>query len=99
MSNAWDERGRSLEEEYFHKKNKEALEKLRAEKAAERAAGKGIACPRCDGALEEIAYEDVLIDRCNKCGGVWLDAGELELLTEREQGSWLGRLLRSKEQK
>lgn len=29
MSDAFDERRRGLEEEYFHRKNKEAIEKLR----------------------------------------------------------------------
>jgi Zn-finger nucleic acid-binding protein len=99
MSKSWDERGKSMEEEYFHKKNKEAIEKMRAEKASERAAGHGITCPRGHLGLEEIAYEDVLIDRCKECGGIWLDAGELELLTEREQSGWLGRLFRGKPQK
>jgi uncharacterized protein len=43
----------------------------------------GIACPRCAQALEaaEYAYcSRILIDRCTKCGGIWLDAGELEAL-------------------
>ena len=30
MSNPLDERRRGLEEEYFHRKNQEAIEKLRA---------------------------------------------------------------------
>ena len=34
--------------------------------------------------------EEVSIDTCDKCGGVWLDAGELEQLTKREAaaGFW-----------
>jgi Zn-finger nucleic acid-binding protein len=43
-------------------------------------------------------YEDIEIDRCTSCNGVWLDAGELELLTAREaqeeKRGWLGRMLR-----
>lgn len=38
-------------------------------------------CPRCgDQKLEEMKFiktEDLLIDRCPKCRGVWLDKGEL----------------------
>lgn len=35
-------------------------------------------CPRCRIAFaEEIRYEDVPVDRCAKCGGIWLDEGEL----------------------
>ena len=99
MSEVWDDRRKALEEEYFRRKEKEALEKLRAEMAAERQAA-GISavavlqCPRCDGALQPAMVDDVQIDRCDKCGGVWLDAGELERLTRREPSGWLSRLWR-----
>ncbi|HWP44756.1 MAG TPA: zf-TFIIB domain-containing protein, partial [Blastocatellia bacterium] len=80
MSNVWDDRKKALEEDYFRRKEQEAIEKLRARRAAEEQAEQpqvsSMQCPRCDGTLEEITYEEVLIDRCNKCGGVWLDAGE-----------------------
>ena len=97
MSDAFDERRRGLEEEYFHRKNKEAVEKLRAKMkvaADAKAAGtSSVACPRCGGSLKESKFEDVTIDTCEKCAGVWLDAGELERLTQREQGGWLSGLL------
>lgn len=97
MSDAFDERRRGLEEEYFHRKNKEAIEKLREKmKIAEqhKAAGtSSMRCPRCDGSLKESKFEEVLIDTCEKCGGVWLDAGELEQLTKGEKGGWLSGLL------
>ncbi len=38
-------------------------------------------CPRCDGRLEELKFiplMDLLVDRCPKCDGVWLDSGELQ---------------------
>ena len=91
MSEIFDDRRKALEEEYFRKKEREAIEKLRDAAAAERAAAESavaaLRCPRCDGALREVAYEDVRIDRCEKCRGIWLDAGELEQLTRRESGS------------
>ncbi len=92
-----EERRKGLEEEYFHRKNKEAIEKLRAKMnvAAEaKAAGiSSMQCPRCDGSLKESKFEEVLIDTCEKCGGVWLDSGELEQLTkqEKDKGGWLSR--------
>jgi hypothetical protein len=93
MSDAWDDRKKSLEEEYFRRQEQEAIEKLRAQREAEAARAAALKCPRCDGVLAEISYEDVLVDRCESCHGVWLDAGELERLTEREERtSWLGRL-------
>ena len=96
-----DERRRGLEEEYFHRKNKEAMEKLRERmKVSEEAKAAGTSsmrCPRCDGNLAESKVEEVLIDTCEKCGGVWLDSGELEQLTRKEGGGWFRRLIGSTE--
>ena len=96
MSNPMDERRKGLEEEYFRKKDQEAIEKLREKMrvAAEaKAAGtSSMKCPRCDGTLKESDFEEVMIDTCEKCGGVWLDSGELEQLTTKESGGWLSRL-------
>lgn len=41
-------------------------------------------CPRCENAtLVEIDREGVVVDRCDRCRGLWLDRGELEKLTQR----------------
>ncbi|HPU97742.1 MAG TPA: zf-TFIIB domain-containing protein [Candidatus Hydrogenedentes bacterium] len=37
-------------------------------------------CPSCDEPLITCEYENVEVDWCSACGGVWLDAGEFELL-------------------
>ena len=96
MANGMDDRRKSLEEEYFHRKNQEAIEKLRAQmKVAAEAKAAGVSsmqCPRCDGSLQENTFENVSIDTCDKCGGVWLDSGELEQVTRKEAGGWLSRL-------
>jgi Zn-finger nucleic acid-binding protein len=96
MSDAFDNRRKGLEEEYFHRKNKEAIEKLREKmKVSEEAKTAGTSsmrCPRCDGTLNETKIEDVSIDLCDQCGGVWLDSGELEQLTKREGGGFLSRI-------
>ena len=96
MSDAFDERRKGLEEEYFHRQNKELIEKMRAQmkvsEEAKAAAAAALQCPRCDGTLTQTKVDDVSIDKCDKCGGVWLDSGELEQLTKRENGSFLSRL-------
>ena len=96
MSDAFDDRRKGLEEEYFHRKNKEAIERMREKmKVAEEAKAAGassMVCPRCGGALKENKFQEISIDTCEKCGGVWLDAGELEQLTQREKGGWLSGL-------
>jgi Zn-finger nucleic acid-binding protein len=37
-------------------------------------------CPKCDVALLIVEHDDVEVDVCDRCRGVWLDAGELERL-------------------
>jgi len=37
-------------------------------------------CPVCDNAMITLELGGVEIDHCVGCGGIWLDAGELELL-------------------
>jgi uncharacterized protein len=100
MSGAWDDRKKGLEEEYFHRKEREALEKLRAQREAEdrsrQAEAERLNCPKCDGTLVEVTHDNIQIDQCDKCNGVWLDAGELERLTKQEEGAgWLRRMLKS----
>ena len=100
MSKIWDEREKSLEEEYFRRKERELIERLRAKRAEEEggreAPRPAINCPKCDGVLVEITHEGVQIERCEKCNGVWLDAGELERLTSQdEHHGWLSRMWRS----
>lgn len=101
MSNPLDDRRRALEEDYFRRKDQEAIEKLREKmRVAEEAKAAGLSsmkCPRCDGSLHESKFEEVSIDTCDKCGGVWLDSGELAQLTQKEKGGWFGRLWHEKE--
>lgn len=37
-------------------------------------------CPKCQSAMEAVVYNDVEIDRCTICKGIWFDAGEAEEL-------------------
>ncbi len=39
-----------------------------------------LVCPRCGWLMDIETAEDVDVDVCLNCGGVWLDAGELEKL-------------------
>lgn len=97
MSEIFDERRKALEDEYFRRKERELLDKLRADVAAE-AAAKGQAagrqCPLGHGALTEETRGSVVIDRCEQCGGIWLDKGELEEVT-RQSGGWFDNFVSS----
>ena len=39
-------------------------------------------CPVCKNAMITLELAEVEIDHCIDCGGIWLDAGELELLLD-----------------
>ncbi len=41
-------------------------------------------CPLCAIPLKAVERQGVEIDHCPSCGGLWLDAGELDALIERE---------------
>lgn len=42
-------------------------------------------CPRCKSGLASKQYENMNIDACTQCGGIWLDKGELQpILTARD---------------
>jgi len=83
--------GYSKEDEYFHRKDRETIEKLRQKAEAQRTKLGSenenkeywMRCPKCGTHLKEENYGGlVLVDRCTatKCGGVFFDAGELEIL-------------------
>jgi ribosomal protein L37AE/L43A len=93
-----DERGNALENEYFHRQEKELLEKMKAKLEAENAQEVSAKCPKkeCACDMKEVDFENVKIDICDKCGGVWLDGGELAQLMNKEgnKGGWFNRLFK-----
>ncbi len=42
-------------------------------------------CPVCKEPTIVLELDEVEIDYCTSCGGIWLDAGELDLLIEDEK--------------
>jgi hypothetical protein len=78
------------EDEYFLKLDAEKIKKLRGEldqKRGEDTKQKRkdthwMKCPKCGADLQEINYQNVMIDTCTECQGIWLDHGELELLVK-----------------
>lgn len=39
-------------------------------------------CPRCKVKMDKIKKEDIIIDVCRKCNGVWLDDKEIDKLVD-----------------
>jgi len=91
MKDDLKKQGYSKEDEYFYQKDRERIAKLREQAEAKRAKLESenkkqeywMRCPKCGSSLKEEKYGDaVLVDRCSSrdCGGIFLDAGELEIL-------------------
>ena len=40
-------------------------------------------CPKCDELMEQVTCNQVVIDRCLGCRGLWFDNGEAESLSDR----------------
>jgi uncharacterized protein len=86
------DRGYDKEEEYFYRKNQEMLAKKRTELDEQRKAQEAaqlrevhwMRCPKCGQQMAEEDRAGIKIDRCSGCGGVFFDAGELDLLLKAE---------------
>ena len=81
------------EEEYFARLEIEKKKKLMEEKRKNLASDEKkklkelhyMRCPKCGMELTEIDYKKIKIDKCFSCQGVWMDAGELEAVSELDQ--------------
>ncbi len=69
--------------EELHRKQKESIEKVK-QALRERQKLHHMKCPKCGDDLETKIHEEVEIDVCKGCSGVWLDPGELETLAGKE---------------
>jgi len=89
-----EDRGQALENEYFRRKEQELIAKMKAKLEAENTKSLEVECPKCDGTLVEADFQNVRIDICDKCSGVWLDPGELTLVVDQEKdgSGWFGKL-------
>ncbi len=81
------------EEEYFARMDFERKRKMEEEKNRKlmEEEKKRIAdlhfmkCPKCGMELIEMDYKGIKVDKCSECEGIWLDAGELEAVSNLEK--------------
>lgn len=81
------------EEEYFARKEFEKKRKIEQEKHRKLNEEEKkrlqelhyMRCPKCGMELIEIEYKGIMIDECSECEGIWLDAGELEVVSKMEK--------------
>lgn len=41
-------------------------------------------CPKCRVVMDKVEVDDIEVDRCQICKGLWFDAGEIESLKNRK---------------
>jgi hypothetical protein len=85
------------EDEYFAQQNAELLRKQRelAEAAAREAERKShyMKCPKDGYDLTSSEYHGVQVETCSHCGGLWLDAGEIDVIAHEDRPALLTRVL------
>ena len=85
------------EDEYFAQQNAELLRKQREklDAAAAEAERKShyMKCPKDGYDLASSEYQGVQIETCPHCGGMWLDAGELEVVSKEDRPALMTRVL------
>ena len=83
---AIDEKPSRNEDEYFARLDADLMKERRATLDEERRKQDRSAhynkCPKCGCDLEEREHHGVKIDQCSECSGMWLDAGELEIIED-----------------
>jgi uncharacterized protein len=86
---AIEEKPSRNEDEYFLKLDQELIKAQRARRDAERAEMERrqhfMKCPKCGYDLQERDMGGIKIDECTNCRGVFLDAGEIELLKRADR--------------
>ena len=88
------------EDEYFARQELERRKKWAQEQSAKMADEQKaqlkqlhwMKCPKCGMDLKEIELHGVKVDQCASCGGVFLDAGEMQQIEKHEQGGVMGRV-------
>jgi Zn-finger nucleic acid-binding protein len=85
------------EDEYFVKQDAELLRKQRAQADAAAIEAERrthyMKCPKDGYDLASSVYHAVQIETCPHCGGMWLDAGEVEAVSHEERPGLLTRVL------
>ena len=41
-------------------------------------------CPKCRSDMLQLDVDGTIIDRCDRCHGIWFDAGEMEALRDKD---------------
>ena len=90
MAKTGQEQPSRNEDEYFAKQDAELIKQMRAKLDKERELNERKAhymkCPKCGADMKEVDHGPVKVDVCPECNGMFLDAGEMQLL-QKAQGN------------
>jgi uncharacterized protein len=85
------------EDEYFAREDADLLRRQRSHDQAASAEAERkshyLKCPKDGHDLTTGTYHGVQIETCSHCGGMWLDAGELEAVAHEDHSNVLTRVL------
>jgi Zn-finger nucleic acid-binding protein len=87
---------RANEESYFALKEHERIEEMKVDfqnAEAARREGQIGSCPTCPGKLEKYAFMGFILNRCDRCQGIWLKAAELRGIVKQAARGPLGAFL------
>lgn len=71
---------RAKEDIYFAERDRGLIEKLKEQLQKVDKQELKIHCPKCPGLLESYTFQGFALHRCQNCGGIWMDKGELEAI-------------------
>lgn len=98
MTDAWEERKKAIENQYFHDLDQVLIEKLQKD-TREKLIRKHCKnrCPKCGDEIQAMDFRGVPLDKCPGCGGIWLGPKDLRILAEKDHRTWFDRWFRAEE--
>jgi len=96
MTDAWEERKKALENQYFYELDKVLIERIQ-QQTHEKLIRKFCKnrCPKCGEEIKPMEFRGVPLDKCPGCEGVWLGPNDLKILSEKDHRSWFDRRFHS----
>ena len=84
---------RAKEDIYFAQRDRELLEKLKAQLRRVENEDRKLQCPKCGGTWESYTFQGIALERCRQCCGIWMDKGELDAVLKKFSRDPLGHLI------
>ncbi len=100
MTDAWEERKKALENQYFYNLEKELIDKIKQD-TEEKIIHKYCKnrCPKCGDKIEPMTFREVPLDKCPGCGGVWMGPKDLSILAEKDHRTWFDKWFHAEDEK